>query len=246
MNGFAATILLTALLLAPGGAAAACRQALTIGLDISGSVDDDEYRLQMDGLARALLYPEVQSAFLSMPGVPVYLHVYEWAGSSSQTEILPWTAINSAEDLGKVSRHLMSVPRQPREVATALGTAMVFGAAALAQQPDCWRHTIDLTGDGESNIGPRPRDVRDLPVFADITINALVIGADAAPFTDARFSEIEKLRGYFTEEVIMGPDAFVEAATDFETFEQAMARKLLKELQTITIGQVETQAIRRQ
>lgn len=244
MKGIAASFLLTMMLLMPATADATCRQALSIGLDISGSVDDSEYRLQMDGLARALTYPEVQAAFLSMPDVPVYLYVFEWAGPSSQAEILPWTPINTASDLATVSKHLLSVPRQPREVATALGTAMVFGAKSLAAVPQCWRHTLDLTGDGDSNVGPRPRDVRKQPIFANITINALVIGADAAPFTDARDSEVEKLRAYFTEEVIKGPDAFVEAATDFKTFEEAMARKLLKELQAITIGQAEIEATR--
>ena len=33
---------------------AACRQALALGLDVSGSVDACEYRLQIDGLAQAL------------------------------------------------------------------------------------------------------------------------------------------------------------------------------------------------
>ncbi|MCX8955594.1 DUF1194 domain-containing protein, partial [Ruegeria sp. NA] len=42
-----------------GPAFGECRQALALGLDVSGSVDSREYRLQLDGLASALTRPEV-------------------------------------------------------------------------------------------------------------------------------------------------------------------------------------------
>ena len=41
-----------------------CRLALVLALDVSGSVDPMEDRLQREGLARALLAPEVVQAFL--------------------------------------------------------------------------------------------------------------------------------------------------------------------------------------
>ena len=67
--------LVLTLLAAP--ADAACRQALALGLDVSSSVDDTEYRLQLDGLAAALLKPEVRAAFLALPDAPVRLYVFE-------------------------------------------------------------------------------------------------------------------------------------------------------------------------
>ncbi|MGR3364390.1 MAG: DUF1194 domain-containing protein, partial [Maritimibacter harenae] len=45
-----------------------CRQALVLALDVSGSVDAGEYRLQMDGLAQALTAPEVAAAILAPRG----------------------------------------------------------------------------------------------------------------------------------------------------------------------------------
>ncbi|MGB2892021.1 MAG: DUF1194 domain-containing protein, partial [Albidovulum sp.] len=50
-------------LLAAGPAAAECRLALLLALDISASVDEREDALQRGGLARALLAPAVQDAF---------------------------------------------------------------------------------------------------------------------------------------------------------------------------------------
>ena len=41
---------------------AECRQALALGLDVSGSVDAREYRLQLDGVAGALDDPAVRAA----------------------------------------------------------------------------------------------------------------------------------------------------------------------------------------
>ena len=48
-----------------------CRQALALGLDVSGSVDAREYRLQLSGVASALDAPEVREKLLSMPAAPV-------------------------------------------------------------------------------------------------------------------------------------------------------------------------------
>lgn len=75
---------LAALVLCAGAADAACRQALALGLDVSGSVDAQEYRLQTDGLAAALLHPEVVEAFLALSDLPVSLAIYEWSGPGTQ------------------------------------------------------------------------------------------------------------------------------------------------------------------
>lgn len=215
---------------------AACRQALTIGLDISGSVDAGEYRLQMDGLAGALLEPEVQKAIMAMPDAHIRLMIFEWGGINSQRIVVHWTEVHSQNDLETIASTLLKNQRPVFEPSTALGTAMLFGATALQSQTECWRRTMDISGDGESNTGPRPRDAGKAPILADITINALVIGADAPPFSDESQSEIASLSSYFRAEVIRGPEAFVQAAIEFSSYQDAMARKLLKELQTRAVG----------
>ncbi|MDJ0824705.1 MAG: DUF1194 domain-containing protein [Rhodobacter sp.] len=226
-----------ALVLAASGAAeAACRQALAIGLDVSGSVDGREYRLQLDGLAGALLVPDVQAAFLAFPDTPVRLYVYEWAGLGSTRALVPWTEITDAAVLRGVAATLAGTPRVATEPPTAIGQAMLAGARQLARQPDCWKHTLDLSGDGKSNTGPRPRDLGGEPLLEGITVNALVIGADPMSHGDERQVQIPELWAYFKVEVIRGPDAFVEVALGFEDFQDAMARKLLRELQTLAVS----------
>ncbi len=224
------------LLIWPGVAVAACRLALALGLDVSGSVDAREYRLQVDGLAGALLRRDVQAAFLAFPEATVRLTVYEWAGLGSQRTLLPWTEIAGAGDLARAAAAISGAPRVAHEPPTALGQAMLSGARRLAEQPLCWKRTLDISGDGKSNTGPRPRDLDGDPRLAGITVNALAIGSDPLRYDDRRQPEIGELWAYFRTEVIRGPDAFVEVALGFDDFEEAMARKLLKELRSLAVS----------
>ncbi|WP_112316987.1 DUF1194 domain-containing protein [Rhodovulum viride] len=219
---------------APASAGAAeCRQALAIGLDVSGSVDAEEYRLQRDGLAAALIHPDVQAAFLQIPSAPVALAIYEWSGTLDQRLILPWTVIDSPAALAEASATLRRAGRRSAARTTAIGTALSWGAALLADRDQCWQATLDLTGDGSSNEGPRPAAVE----IGEVTVNALAIGIGSSLRLDQAETELDELVAYFEAEVIRGPGAFVEVASGFSDFEAAMERKLLRELQTMAVGQ---------
>ena len=219
-----------------GGAQAQCRQALVIALDVSGSVDSAEYRLQLDGLASALRNGEVEHAFLARTGNPVHITVFEWSGPHYQRLLLNWTAITDRATLFTASAHLAGLTRRPAPPGTALGNAMQFGADLLASGPDCWQRTLDISGDGKSNFGPHPRDIRRSLSRGAITINALVIGADAPVGGDTRQVEIAELSAYFSAWVISGGEAFVETAIGFEDYQNAMTRKLLRELDTLAVS----------
>lgn len=191
--------------------------------------------MQINGVASALRDPEVQKAFLAMPDAPVRLHVYEWAGPGSKRLLLDWTDMTSPQDLLDAAQTLEATTAlRPREPGTGLGDAIEFGAEALAQQSDCWRRTLDISADGPSNTGPRPRDLIDLPILSDITINALVVGSD--PGATAISTELTALQRYFQAEVIRGPQAFAIIAASYSDYQAAISRKLLRELQTFAIG----------
>lgn len=215
---------------------AACRQALALGLDVSGSVDAREYRLQMGGVAAALSDPRVRSAILSMPHAPIEFLVYEWSGPDDHTLILPWKRIETEADLNAVIAHLDSIERRISSPGTALGNAMEIGAAFLERRTQCAKLTLDISGDGKSNLGPRPQDVRPLLAPLGITINGLVVGADAPSIGDLRETQVGELGRYFQAYVIMGEDAFVESAIGYDDYRDAMARKLLREIETLTLS----------
>ena len=183
-----------------------------------------EYRLQLDGLATALESPRVAARLLELPDAPVALAIYEWSGPDFQSLILPWTEITTAATLAQI---------------TALGTAMLTGYALLEQRPDCWIRTLDISGDGEANTGPRPQTLPDPP--AGVTVNALVIGVYGAEIGNLRQAKIKQLRAYFESNVIRGDGAFTESALGFDAYAEAMERKLLRELKAMLLGQLAPQ-----
>lgn len=228
-----------ALAFAGSVAQADCRQALALALDVSGSVDLREYRLQLDGLVTALNDPGVVSSLLAMPEAPVSLMVFEWSGPEDQAILVPWTRVTGPLALSEISAALARTERRAAAPGTALGVAMELGAEFLDQQSHCWKQTLDISGDGHSNLGPRPRVVKNAIGARGITINALVIGADSPVGADRRQSDIAELSAYFMAEVIVGPDAFVETAIGFEDYARSMTRKLKRELDGLVIGAVQ-------
>ena len=230
-------VLCAAVLLCGGMAEAACRQALALGLDVSGSVDAREYRLQMGGLAAALSAPRVRDKLLVMPDAPVRIIVYEWSGPGDQAIVVPWTEIDSIASLNTIVATLEQTTRRDASPGTALGVAMSEGARHLTAQSECWKRTLDISGDGKSNLGPRPRDVKARMAASGITINALVIGVDDPRMGDIRQAEIGELSSYFRAEVIVGPDAFVQTAIGFADYARAMEEKLVRELDGLVFSQ---------
>ncbi|SHM00189.1 Protein of unknown function [Roseovarius litoreus] len=221
------------------GAQAACRQALALGVDVSGSVDAREYRLQLDGLAAALRDAQVQRAFLAMPQAPVRLLVFEWAGLADQRRLAGWRSIDSAQDLEAVARRLESTQSVYEDPATAIGSAMLHGAMLLGEQAECWSRTLDISGDGPANRGPHPGDLRG-GEFDGITINALVIGPGSRANTTKDLTGVLTLEAYYRAHVLRGRDGFVETARDFEDFADAMRRKLLREVAAPVLSQERT------
>lgn len=231
------------LCLLPGLAHAACRQALSMALDVSSSVDDREYKLQLDGVVAALTAPPVQEIFFLRPDAPIRLHVYEWSGPINQTVIVPWTAIETPADLAQVTALLKSHERGVVAPTTAIGSAIMAGYAYLKEHPDCWKRTLDISGDGETNTGLPPENIAEALRPTGVTVNGLVIGAGDLGGDDERFVDIKQLSSYYRTKVIRGPSAFVEVALGYEDYAAAMERKLLRELASIAVGMAEVLSV---
>lgn len=229
MRRAAAALALLAMSTTP--AEAACRQALVMALDVSSSVDEEEYRLQLDGMAGALTDPEVKALLLAGVEAPVMLAVFEWAGQADQRMLLDWTPLDSDGALLAVAGRLAASDRREGTRPTAIGAALAYAGNLLAQGPECWQRTIDISGDGKNNDGPPPASGRNAAIFARITVNGIVIGDDSGSGgQEAPGGDVGELSSYFHARVIHGPDAFVETALGYADFGAAMKRKLLREL----------------
>ena len=231
---FAATLL--AGLTGPG-MACACRLALVLAMDVSASVDDDEYRLQASGTAAALRAPSVQAALLDAAQPPVAIAVFVWSGPATQDLVADWTVIDSAAALTTLADKVATHPRNPSASGrTATGDALLRAGALLSTAPVCDRQVVDLATDGTFNAGTPPEAVRSSPAFRDITINGLAVSGGQVPDWRDGGTQETALAAYLTRLVIRGPGSFVEIAKNYSDFERAMTRKLERELAGMVIG----------
>lgn len=215
---------LTALLALPAQAQS-CRLALQLALDVSSSVDADEYRLQMLGNVAALRDPDVRAAFLA-PGIgTVALSIFEWSGRWDQQQIAPWRMIESEDDLDAVIAMIEANSRSTNEAPTSLGHALSYAARQFLEGPQCAQRTVDVSADGPNNDGFPASSAYVAYDWRGITVNALVVGGDRQP----------ELTAYYLSDVIRGPGAFVEVASDYADYTRALRRKLLRELQPVLL-----------
>ena len=195
---------------------AACELALVLAVDVSGSVDRNEYRLQMGGLAEALRDGIVSEALVR---TKARIMLIQWTGSSRQQVTIPWTRIDGFDTVQNLADRIETDPRIWQNYSTAIGEALLFSLAQFDQVPDCTRHLIDLSGDGISNEGAEPADLRQRFQATRVVLNALAIEESEPDLT-----------AYFYENVIQGEGAFVVTATGFADYPAKIRRKLLREV----------------
>ena len=217
-----------AILTAGSVAAADCRLALALAIDVSSSVDPAEDALQRGGLAAALIAPEVEAAFFSSD-LPVALAVYEWSGRYNQALVLDWYVITSRADLLNAAGVIGRSSRSHDDYPTAMGYALGYGAGLIQRAPVCLFQTIDMAGDGQNNEGFPPRTAYAEFPLAGVTVNGLVVNA-------AEFEAEVTLINFYRSQVLHGPGAFLQVAQGFDDYERAMRRKLERELRPRAIG----------
>lgn len=192
--------------------------ALVLAVDVSASVDFDEFGLMLGGLAAAFRDEGVRAATAAGPRGAVAVAVLFW--SESQEVAVPWMRIVGPAEAEALARALEEAPRQPRAAATAIGEALVAALALLARCPaETPRLVVDVSGDGRSNRGRPPGPVRDLGVAAGAVINGLAV-----------LNEEPDLLAHYEGEVIGGTGCFAMECADYEDFAQAIRRKLLREM----------------
>lgn len=209
------TILAVLLLLGLALPAQACRLALVLAIDISNSVDGREYQIQVDGLADALLDPEVgQGLVRAQAAVTVML----WTGRWRQYVVVPWTRIGDLGDVAALSEEARAIRRIHPQSNTALARAVDEARALFADVPDCRMRTIDVSGDGIDNDGGDVAGQRALAEAERITINGLAIDAEGRDIT-----------GYFRDSLITR-NGFVMTARRHRDYGETLRRKLQREV----------------
>jgi Protein of unknown function (DUF1194) len=200
---------------------------LVFAADGSGSIDDDELRLQRKGWADALTSPDVLAAIRDGAIGSIAVAYMEWGGPSSQVLIVDWHVIRDQASAGVFSSKLLAAPRGATGY-NSISNAIDFSVRLVeGNAHEGTRTVIDVSGDGP-NMGGRPlQAAREGALAKGFTINALAIrrpgGRPGGPGGMA-------LEDYYAREVIGGPGSFVEIADETRPFATAARRKLLTEI----------------
>jgi hypothetical protein len=197
---------------------AAVDLALCLAVDVSASVDFDEFGLMVGGLAEAFRQPRIAAAATAGPHGVIAVAVLFWSGR--QELAVPWTRVSDAAGAAALADAIENSPRLPPPGATALGPGMAAGLGLLGSfRGEAGRLVLDVSGDGRHNLGRPPGLVRDIGVDAGVTINGLAV-----------LNEEPDLLAHYEAEVIGGPGAFAMSCADYADFAEAIGRKLFREI----------------
>jgi hypothetical protein len=226
------SVLLALLLAAPmARAAEPVDLLLVLAADVSRSVDQGKFQLQRDGYATAISDKRVLEAITAGRHRRIAICFVEWSGVSSQRLVIDWTLIDGADAARKFGDQLLELPRSFAE-RTSISGGIDFAMGVLARAPyQSGRRTIDVSGDGTNNSGRDVTLARDEALAAGVTINGLAILSDRPlAWNPEHTNPPGGLPNYFRNFVIGGPGAFVVVAENFNSFGQAIVRKLIAEI----------------
>lgn len=201
---------------------------LVLAVDVSGSIDSDEARLQRDGYVAALTDPDVIEAITSGILGRVAMTYIEWAGEEYTTTVADWTVV---ADEASARAFAAKVARAP--IQTALWTSISnIIDHALSTFPgngfEGTRRVIDISGDGPNNQGGLVTKFRDRAVAQGVAINGLpIVNERASPFG---WPALPNLDLYYANCVIGGPGSFMVVANTFADFARAIRKKLILEI----------------
>nr|WP_280842864.1 DUF1194 domain-containing protein [Pararoseomonas baculiformis] len=197
---------------------------LVLAVDASGSIDEDEFRLQREGCAEALTHPSVLSAIGAGPRAAIGVAMVEWGAPAGAATVVEWHRVSGAASAAALARAVIGAPRS-RQSWNAMGDALDHSVALIAAAP--WWATervIDISGDAPDMRSVNPVAIaREAAAAQGIIVNALAIEAGRPGLTQT-----------YEETVIAGPGAFVMTAESRADFARAMRAKLIREIASRT------------
>jgi len=210
---------------------------LILAADVSRSIDDQEFTLQRKGYAAALTDPRVLRAIVGGPNHAIAMTFIEWSGASDQNVVVDWTVIRDEEAAGGVAATILSAPRSflgRTSIIAAIDYAMErFPLASVASD----KRVIDVSGDGTNNSGRNVTEARDQAMEQGVTINGLaIINTQANPGYAFHTQPPGGLPKYYQENVVGGAGSFLLVIENFESFADAMTRKLITEIAAASSG----------
>ncbi len=196
---------------------------LVLAVDASGSLDNQEYRLQLSGIAGALRDPAVLRAIKAGSHKRIAVNVLIWAEARRPKAETGWHILSSAIEVDRMAGIIATMPRN-QVGGTGIGDGVAHAIRSIdenAIRSD--RRIVDVSGDGRETP-PRQystilSEARSMAIARNVTLNGLAI-----------LNEDKQLDSYYRAQLAIGEGSFVEVAQDYNDFARAMRRKLLREI----------------
>lgn len=228
--------------------------ALVVSVDVSNSVDEERYRLQMEGIASALEDPGVIAAITNGPNGGILFSMVTWSDRPEFT--LPWQKITNKDEAFAVAAKIRKIPPQSGEFTCMTRMMRSVNDKVVSQIPgEALRVVLDVSGDGPDNCNADEpiEKVRDELVANGVTVNGLPInigdpsepvgeGAYRAPgsnFSDSTLKQDNHgpvtLEQWYRTHVMGGTGAFVLTANGYNDFGRAIRQKFVIEISGLGI-----------
>src|SRR5262245_5869567 len=197
--------------------------ALAMAIDISGSIDPDEAKLQREGYVMAFRDPVIVKAIVGGPNGRIAVAYYEWSDAWVQRLLIDWTLLDSEAAIENFAKLLAAAPISIAR-RTSISGAIRYAVPLFARSPyEAQRKVLDISGDGSNNDGGLVTDQRYEALKERIAINGLPIMNDRPnPFG---FRSEADLDAYYLHCVTGGPRSFVAVARHFEDFPRAVSKQ---------------------
>src|SRR5712671_490079 len=193
---------------------------LVLAADVSRSIDDVEFNLQRKGYASAITDPRVLRAIAGGRNHAIAVTFIEWSGAADQNVVVDWTVVRDEEAAGGIAATILSAPRSFLG-RTSISAAIDYALERIAVAPaEADKRIIDVSGDGTNNSGRPVTEARGLAI----------INTQANPGYAFHTQPPGGLPHYYEENVIGGPGAFLLQVENFDTFAEAITRKLVTEI----------------
>lgn len=201
---------------------------LSLLVDVSPSINGEDYRLQMTGYQDA--FRRLAAEFGAGTFGTVAVNLIQWAGPTNQQQSIPWTLLNSPESALQFADAILALRRPTGFFGTEPGAAIEFATPLFSSNSyDGQRWVIDVSGDGVGNTA-HTRLARDNALAAGVSaINGLPI----VPLPTRPNQPPSGLERWYQDNLQGGEGSFILAARGFEDVGVAMEQKLRRELTTL-------------
>jgi hypothetical protein len=216
---------------------------LFLSIDVSGSVDTNEFNLQKNGYVQAFKSQEIKDGIARLPdGMAVA--VQYWGSNPYNPLAVNWRIIKNAADAEAFATTMASTTRPGGGGTNIKGAVDSAKNSLLNNNYEGRALVLDVSGDGISKDSPgcgkkdglysincqSLRDSRDSAVKAGITINGLPIN-NPNPDANAKAMFEDQIDVHYRDNLIGGNGAFLEKASGFGDFGRAVQLKIEREIE---------------